>query len=67
MFLYSIITYISCIFCLFQPEYSYVDGDETVPAESAKVLFPFSSISFYDHVYLELSEDDLHNNLGTDL
>jgi hypothetical protein len=23
---------------LFQPQYSYVDGDGTVPAESAKVL-----------------------------
>ena len=42
----------SYTFCLFQPEYSYVDGDETVPAESAKVPFPLPILLFFDHVYL---------------
>lgn len=33
---------------LFQPQYSYVDGDGTVPAESAKVLILNSYLLLQD-------------------
>lgn len=39
IFISLISPYMSIFFCLFQPEYSYADGDGTVPAESAKVKF----------------------------
>lgn len=33
------VPFVIYMICLFQPQYSYVDGDETVSAESAKVLY----------------------------
>ena len=33
-----VVSNLTYIICLFQPQYSYVSGDGTVPAESAMVL-----------------------------